>query len=48
MVKTALEELAGKISQQEMQRMNFAVDGEHRDTAAVAGEFLKSKGLIPK
>jgi glycine betaine/choline ABC-type transport system substrate-binding protein len=28
--------------------MNFAVDGEHRDTAAVAGEFLKSKGLVPK
>ncbi len=46
MVKTALEELGGKISQQEMQKMNDAVDGEHRDAAAVAAEFLKSKGLI--
>jgi glycine betaine/choline ABC-type transport system substrate-binding protein len=46
MVKTALEELGGKISQQEMQRMNYAVDGEHRDPAVVATEFLKSKGLI--
>ena len=46
MVKTALEELAGKISQEEMQRMNYAVDGEHRDAAAVAADFLKSKGLI--
>jgi osmoprotectant transport system substrate-binding protein len=46
MVKTALEELGGKISQQEMQKMNYSVDGEHRDPAAVAAEFLKSKGLI--
>ena len=48
MVKTALEELAGKINQEEMQKMNYAVDGEHRDAAAVAADFLKSKSLIPK
>jgi osmoprotectant transport system substrate-binding protein len=46
MVKTALEELAGNISQEEMQKMNYAVDGEHRDAAVVAADFLKSKGLI--
>jgi osmoprotectant transport system substrate-binding protein len=46
MVKTVLEELAGKINQEEMQKMNYAVDGEHRDAADVAAEFLKRKGLI--
>jgi len=46
LVKIALEELAGKISQEEMQKMNYAVDGEHRDAADVAAEFLKSKGLV--
>lgn len=46
MLRTALEELAGKISEDDMRRMNYAVDGEHRDSATVAIEFLKSKGLI--
>ena len=41
----AIEELAGKISDTEMRKMNYAVDGEHRDTAEVAREFLQSKGL---
>jgi osmoprotectant transport system substrate-binding protein len=44
-MKAAIEELAGKISDTEMRKMNYAVDGEHRDIAAVAREFLKSKGL---
>ena len=38
-------ELAGKISSVEMQKMNYAVDGERRDAAEVAREFLHSKGL---
>jgi osmoprotectant transport system substrate-binding protein len=29
----------------EMRRMNYAVDGEHRDPADVVGEFRKAKGL---
>ena len=41
----ALAELAGKISAEEMRRMNYAVDGEHRDVKEVAREFLRSKGL---
>ena len=41
----ALAELAGKISDEEMQRMNYAVDGQHRDAAEVAREFLRNKGL---
>ncbi len=44
-VRSAIAELAGKLSSAEMQKMNYAVDGEHRDTAEVAREFLHSKGL---
>jgi len=44
-VRAAIEELAGKISDAEMQKMNYAVDGEHRDIGEVAREFLRSKGL---
>jgi glycine betaine/choline ABC-type transport system substrate-binding protein len=45
-VGRALDELAGKISDEEMQRMNYAVDGQHRDAKEVVHEFLKSKGLV--
>jgi osmoprotectant transport system substrate-binding protein len=41
----ALAELAGKISNQDMQRMNYAVDGQHRDIKQVVREFLQQKGL---
>ena len=44
-VRAAIAELAGKISDEEMQKMNYAVDGEHRDAAEVAREFLKANGL---
>jgi osmoprotectant transport system substrate-binding protein len=44
-VRVAIEELAGKISDEEMRKMNFAVDGQHRDAADVAREFLQAKGL---
>ena len=43
----ALAELAGKISDAEMQRLNYTVDGQHRDVKDVVHEFLKSKGLVP-
>ena len=39
-----LRSLAGKISDQEMQRLNYAVDGEHRDVKDVARDFLKRIG----
>lgn len=41
----ALKDLAGKISDQEMRELNYAVDGEHRDAKQVVSEFLKKKGL---
>jgi osmoprotectant transport system substrate-binding protein len=44
-VRSALDDLGGKISDQEMQRMNYAVDGEHRDSVDVVREFLHAKGL---
>ena len=45
-VAQALAELAGKISDEEMQHMNYAVDGQHRDAAEVVREFLRNKGLV--
>ncbi len=41
-----LAELTGKISAEEMQRLNYAVDGQHRDPKEVVREFLSSKGLL--
>jgi glycine betaine/choline ABC-type transport system substrate-binding protein len=41
----ALGQLAGKISEDEMRRMNYAVDGEHHDPSEVVREFRKAKGL---
>ena len=46
-VKSALDALAGQISDQEMRRMNYAVDGQHRDPSAVVHEFLAERRLIP-
>lgn len=45
-VTQAVAELKGKISDQEMQQLNYALDGQHRDARDVAHEFLRSKGLI--
>ena len=44
-IRRALDRLARRISAGEMRRMNYAVDGEHRDVQVVVQEFLKSKGL---
>jgi osmoprotectant transport system substrate-binding protein len=45
-VALEIARLGGKISEQEMQTLNYALDGQHRDVADVAHEFLHSKGLI--
>jgi osmoprotectant transport system substrate-binding protein len=44
-VRRALEDLAGKISDEDMRRMNYAVDSQHQDAGAVARAFLQSQGL---
>lgn len=42
-----VDALANKISDAEMQQMNYAVDGQHRDPQEVVREFLKRKNLLP-
>jgi osmoprotectant transport system substrate-binding protein len=42
-VKTALDGLAGRISDDEMRRLNYAVDGQHQDVKEVVREFLRRK-----
>ncbi len=44
-IKIALDALAGKVTADDMRAMNEAVDGEHRDPAAVVREFREKKGL---
>jgi osmoprotectant transport system substrate-binding protein len=44
-VGRALDALAGKISDEEMRELNYAVDGQHRDVKDVVREFLSQKGL---
>ncbi len=46
-VSQAIAVLSGKISDREMQQLNYALDGQHRDVKDVAHEFLRSKGLVP-
>src|ERR1700746_2696325 len=43
-VGAALAELSGKITDQDMKQLNYAVDGQHRDIKAVVQEFLRRKG----
>lgn len=44
-VKQALDELAGRISDEEMRQLNYAVDGQKRDAKEVVREFLRGKQL---
>ncbi|ADL08901.1 glycine betaine ABC transporter substrate-binding protein [Thermosediminibacter oceani] len=45
-LKDILNQLASQISDEEMQKLNYLVDGEGKEAAEVAKEFLKEKGLI--
>jgi len=42
----AFERLSGRITANDMRKMNYAVDGEKQDAAAVAREFLRREGLL--
>jgi len=44
-LQVALAELAGKISDAEMRKMNYSVVAEQRDIGEVAREFLRSKSM---
>jgi len=41
-VRQALKDLTGKISEDQMRRLNYAVDGEHKDVKEIVREFLNS------
>lgn len=45
-VESALSLLAGQISDDDMRRMNYAVDRQHRDPSAVVREFLIERKLL--
>jgi osmoprotectant transport system substrate-binding protein len=42
-IATALQRLSGRVSADDMRRMNYAVDGEKKDAAAVVKDFLARK-----
>lgn len=44
-VLSVIDELAGKVSDGDMRRMNYEVDGEHKDAKTVVEEFRREKGL---
>jgi glycine betaine/choline ABC-type transport system substrate-binding protein len=44
-LRAALDALGGKISDDEMRGMNYAVDGQHRDPASVVREFRAAHAL---
>jgi osmoprotectant transport system substrate-binding protein len=46
-VRQVLAALHDKISDAQMQRMNYAVDGQHRDTRDIVREFLLENRLTP-
>ena len=45
-VRMALQKLSGGITAADMRRMNYAVDGEKKDAAAVVKDFLAGKSLL--
>jgi osmoprotectant transport system substrate-binding protein len=44
-LRPALSDLAGKLTATDMRRLNYAVDAQHQDAAAVVRAFCQSKGL---
>jgi glycine betaine/choline ABC-type transport system substrate-binding protein len=42
-MRDALNELAGKLTDKAMQKLNYQVDGKHRPLADVAREFLDAR-----
>jgi glycine betaine/choline ABC-type transport system substrate-binding protein len=44
-LRAALADLAGKLSAADIRRLNYAVDAQHQDAAAVVRQFRSSQGL---
>jgi len=47
-IKDALNKLAPKLTDETMQRLNNEVDGNKKEPADVAKQFLQDQGLIKK
>lgn len=47
-LREVFQQLSGKISESEMQRLNFQVEAEKKDVKQVVQQFLQSKGLVEK
>jgi osmoprotectant transport system substrate-binding protein len=45
-LRDILAALGGTISDQEMQQLNYAAQGQHRDVKEIAQDFLRTKGLV--
>jgi len=45
-IASALADLAGRISDEDMRQMNYAVDGQHREVKEVVREVLREKNLL--
>jgi osmoprotectant transport system permease protein len=45
-VRSALQQLGGILTVDEMRKLNYAVDGEKRQPGEVAREFLRRKGIL--
>jgi glycine betaine/choline ABC-type transport system substrate-binding protein len=46
-LRAALEQLAGKLPDAVMRKLNYAADGQHRSPEQIAGEFLSSIAFPP-
>jgi osmoprotectant transport system substrate-binding protein len=44
-LRAAFDRLGGRITAEQMRRMNYAVDGEKKDASKVVREFLRENGL---
>lgn len=44
-LRAALDDLGGKVSATDIRRMNYAVDAQHQDVAAVVRQFREARGL---
>jgi glycine betaine/choline ABC-type transport system substrate-binding protein len=47
-VREALKALGGLVGVEDMRRLNYAVDGDHRAPRDVVHEFLAAKGYLQK
>ena len=45
-IRATIERLSGRISAEQMRRMNYAADGEKKDTAVIARNFISSERLL--